>query len=312
MEITVPLHLTFEEETLVDMHGLLNLMNVTAYELMSLDSILGSPPEIELLIEKNSQMAADLRDREMAAKLIGKITEYTTGLKQTLEDLAIKAGVERDSDYLASLDNINTVSTVLELRAAEITARWKDPMAWVCHDLANLKKSVFSHLKAIQQNSKGNYRIVHNIADQESSDYYLNFEINSVSHKFLWMPAALQDVVRDLIANARKYTPHGGWLIAGLSQNHERLRLVVSDTGIGIPQDEIEHVVQFGARGSNVTDRPTLGGGFGLTKAYYLTRKFSGRMWVDSSGNPGEGTRVTISIPLASEVKSKVSLDERK
>jgi hypothetical protein len=35
-------------------------------------------------------------------------------------------------------------------------------------------------------------------------------------------------------------------------------------------------------------------------------------MWVDSSGIPGEGTQVTISIPLASEVKSKVALDERK
>jgi signal transduction histidine kinase len=45
------------------------------------------------------------------------------------------------------------------------------------------------------------------------------------------MPAVFQDVVRDLIANARKYTPPGGKIIAGLYQDDEELRFVVADTG---------------------------------------------------------------------------------
>lgn len=38
------------------------------------------------------------------------------------------------------------------------------------------------------------------------------------------MPAVFQDVVRDLIANARKYTPPGGKIIAGLYQDDEMMR----------------------------------------------------------------------------------------
>jgi len=54
-------------------------------------------------------------------------------------------------------------------------------------------------------------------------------------------------------------------------------------------------VVAFGKRASNVDDQATMGGGFGLTKAYLVSRQFGGRMWIDS--RPGAGTRITISIP---------------
>ena len=42
-------------------------------------------------------------------------------------------------------------------------------------------------------------------------------------------------------------------------------------------------------------DKATMGGGFGLTKAYLVTRQFGGRMWIAS--RPGAGTRITLSIP---------------
>jgi signal transduction histidine kinase len=109
------------------------------------------------------------------------------------------------------------------------------------------------------------------------------------------MPPVLQDVMRDLIANARKYTEPGGEITAGLVDNGKELRFVVADTGRGIPSDEVRQVVEFGKRGSNVDDKETMGGGFGLTKAYLVTRQFGGRIWITS--RPGAGTRIAISIP---------------
>jgi signal transduction histidine kinase len=123
----------------------------------------------------------------------------------------------------------------------------------------------------------------------------VNFGIESVDGTTIHMPPVLQDVMRDLIANARKYTEPGGGITAGLVDNGKELRLVVEDTGRGIPLNEVKQVVEFGERGSNVDDKATMGGGFGLTKAYLVTRRFGGRMWIDS--RPGAGTRITINIP---------------
>jgi signal transduction histidine kinase len=298
MEITSPLLLSAEEESLVDMHSVLNVMNVITYELLSIRALLGHSAQIEALIDQNSQTAALLREPEKAQTLVQQIDSFITEFMQELRGIAAEAGEENNPDFLQSLANIESIFNILEVRAAEIEARLRDPMAWVRHDIHKLKKNFANLFEAIERNSKGGYLVVHNIAEHETGDYLVSFEINSPSNQFVVMPAVFQDVMRDLIANARKYTPPGGRIIAGLSQSRERLRFVVSDTGIGIPPDEIERLVQFEARGSNVKGRPTRGGGFGLTKAYHVTRKFGGRLWIDSTGVPGEGTRVEIAIPL--------------
>lgn len=303
MEITTPLQLSVEEESLIDMHSVLNVMNVVTYELFTLRPLLGNPAKIKDLIEKNGRAASSLSDPQQAKDLVESIDHFITQFQQQLKEIASEKGKEKDPKFIESQANIDSIFNILKIRAAEIAARLKDPMAWVHHDVIKLKKNFVELFKAIERNSKGGYSIVQNIAEHETGDYFVSFEINSVSGQFILMPAVFQDVVRDLMANARKYTPPGGNLISGLSQNNERLRLVVSDTGIGIPKDEIERIVQFKARASNVKGRPTHGGGFGLTKAYYVTRKFGGRMWIDSSGVPEEGTRVEIVIPLPAELQ---------
>ena len=103
---------------------------------------------------------------------------------------------------------------------------------------------------------------------------------------------------RDLIANARKYTPPGGIINAGLRDDGKQITLVVEDNGMGIPTDEIEKVVDFGYRATNARDRRTCGDGFGMTKAYATVRRFNGRFWIKSS--VGAGTKITIRIPRPS------------
>jgi K+-sensing histidine kinase KdpD len=93
---------------------------------------------------------------------------------------------------------------------------------------------------------------------------------------------------------ARSKDP-GGRIEAALYSGNGKLSFVVEDSGRGIPPDEITDLVAFGAGGANVADRPTRGGGFGLTKAYYVTRRFAGRMWV--AGELDRGTRIEIRIP---------------
>ncbi|MFP4214259.1 MAG: sensor histidine kinase [Desulfohalobiaceae bacterium] len=153
---------------------------------------------------------------------------------------------------------------------------------------------------AIEKNSKGKYRFLYNLAAQDNSAYFLHLKFESVDQEVIRMPPVFQDVMRDLIANARKYTAPGGKVLAGLLDDGQSLRFTVEDTGRGIPEKELEKVVDFGYRGSNVEDKPTMGGGFGVTKAYWVTKKFRGRMWIDSG--EGRGTRIDIHIPRPKSV----------
>jgi signal transduction histidine kinase len=113
----------------------------------------------------------------------------------------------------------------------------------------------------------------------------------------------LKDVIRDLIANARKYTQAGGRINIGISQKEDAFKFVVEDNGYGIPSNELQSIVEFGYRGSNVESSiRTMGGGFGLTKALYVTQKYLGKFWIDSELD--KGTKITLEIPVRKVAKS--------
>jgi len=59
--------------------------------------------------------------------------------------------------------------------------------------------------------------------------------------------------------------------------------------------EDRERVVDFGYRASNVIDQPTMGGGFGLTKAATLIPRWGGQMKIASSEETG--TRIEIRVP---------------
>lgn len=296
MEITRALNLTINEETLLDMHSVLNIMNVVVYELLMIAQHAGNPDLLNDEIATVSKTADLLKDTEKSANLISEISGFIETLRTSINRIP---NSEKAPEYIKEArENLESIFSILVVRARELQARLDDPDIWLDYSVEQLQNNFQYVLLAIERNSHGHYHIVTNIAQYEENDYLIYFPIHSVEGDTIRMPAVFQDVMRDLLANARKYTPPGGIIEAGLFQSKEELRFVVRDTGAGIPEDEIESVIDFGTRGSNVADRPTRGGGFGLTKAYYVTRKFNGRMWIDSDGKTG--TRIQIIIPLPS------------
>ncbi|MFP4485200.1 MAG: sensor histidine kinase [Spirochaetota bacterium] len=299
MEITQEMLLRVEEENLLDMHSVINVLNVINYELHILSIALGEPPEIVEAADAVAGIGDALRDRKEAYRQIDNVEEFIRTIETTVDRAcAARAGCRDIPAVGEARANLESVYAVLRVRAREIVARSDNPLAWVTHDIGELHNNFLQVLRAIERNSKGGYQIVNNIALHEEGTYYVSFEISSIQGKTIRMPAVFQDVMRDLIANARKYTAPGGRIVAGLHNDGSSLRFVIEDTGRGIPQEEIPRLINFGERGSNVQDRPTRGGGFGLTKAYYVTRKLGGRLWIDSA--VAEGTRIEIRIPAES------------
>jgi signal transduction histidine kinase len=298
MEIQRELSFTVEEESLLDMHSVLNVMNVIILELLTISEHTGAPPALDRLADRTVQAADHLRDPAEAHAIVGHIEEFIADVERTVGEAITPAGSEDRPEIAESRDNLRSIFAILRVRAREILARQSDPDGWVVHDISQLRDNFTSVFQAIERNSHGGYRIVNNVAEHENGNYLVNFEITSTASGTIRMPAIFQDVMRDLIANARKYTAPGGRIDAGLYNSGRELRFIVQDTGVGIPEDELAKVTEFGIRGTNVLNRETRGGGFGLTKAYYVTRKFDGRMWIDSSTAPPAGTRIEIRLPV--------------
>jgi signal transduction histidine kinase len=109
----------------------------------------------------------------------------------------------------------------------------------------------------------------------------------------------LKQVIVNLVGNAIKYTPQGGEVLVGLSKTESQAKLVVSDTGPGIPAEDLPHVFERFYRGEKSRTRSKDGKGFGLglSIAYWIVRNHEGRIEVDSK--EGQGTTFCVWLPLA-------------
>jgi len=293
--------LTGEEAALVDMHSLLNVLNILHGELALIGLTLArDSAALSAALGVCDQWLADLRDRPRAQRAAEAFPNLRARVLMDVARLVAQhPEKEDDPELVESRANLDSVFLILDLRVRELLARLRQPTAWVPMSLRQLRVSLLEVFAAIGKNSKGRYRIIYNLAMQAPRDYYVKLDFDSTEGDNVTMPPVLHDVIRDLLANARKYTAPGGTISAGFFSTEKELKLVVQDTGRGIPEGELSQVVQFGRRGSNVGDVRTMGAGFGLTKAYYTTKQFGGRMWIAS--RLGVGTRITITIPRESE-----------
>ena len=111
----------------------------------------------------------------------------------------------------------------------------------------------------------------------------------------------LKQVIVNLVGNAIKYTPDGGEILVGLSKTGTQAKLVVSDTGPGIPVEDLPHVFERFYRGEKSRTRSKDGQGFGLglSIAFWIVRNHDGRIEIDSK--EGQGTTFCVWLPLAEQ-----------
>ncbi len=111
----------------------------------------------------------------------------------------------------------------------------------------------------------------------------------------------LKQVLVNLIGNAINYTPAGGNVTVGLAKIEKKARLTVSDTGPGIPTEDLQHIFERFYRGEKSRTRSREGKGFGLglSIAYWIVRNHGGQ--IDVSNSEPTGTTFCVWLPLAKE-----------
>ncbi len=106
-------------------------------------------------------------------------------------------------------------------------------------------------------------------------------------------PEKLRSALGNLLDNALKFTPAGGAINVRLYETQDNICVTVSDTGIGIPPEEIEMLYNRFHRGRNASAYP--GSGLGLAIVRAIAQAHKGK--VEASNNPAGGASFTLCLP---------------
>lgn len=112
----------------------------------------------------------------------------------------------------------------------------------------------------------------------------------------------MEQVLRNLIDNAIKYTPERGCITASCQTDKEQVWFTIQDTGIGIPEESLPRIFDRFYRVDKARTRKTGGNGIGLSLVKFLVELFDGRIQVESI--PEKGTTFTLTFSYASACES--------
>jgi signal transduction histidine kinase len=106
----------------------------------------------------------------------------------------------------------------------------------------------------------------------------------------------LERLISNLLSNALKYTTAGGRVILRAStESNGWARLVVEDTGVGIPAENLPHIFDRFYRVRNAETNKIQGLGLGLSFVSWIVSAHGGKLEVSSK--VGEGTCFTLTFP---------------
>lgn len=108
-------------------------------------------------------------------------------------------------------------------------------------------------------------------------------------------PYALRTIIRNLLDNAIKYTCEGGRVETVVEDGAEGVEIVISDTGVGIPESKLKDIFLLREGKSEKGTAGEKGAGLGLHLVHELVQLNRGAIEVASS--PGQGTRFEVRMP---------------
>lgn len=104
----------------------------------------------------------------------------------------------------------------------------------------------------------------------------------------------LERIVINLLSNALKYSPAESPVIVRARQADGQVEVAIQDFGVGISQEDREHLFERFYRAGS--ERKTEGVGLGLYISRTLVEAHGGRIWVESE--PGKGSTFFFSLPI--------------
>ncbi|AIQ54797.1 histidine kinase [Paenibacillus sp. FSL R7-0331] len=216
----------------------------------------------ELISDISHQTKTPLASILLYSQLLAETPDLSPDTRQLLEQ--IEAQSEKLEWLITSLIKLSRLESGMIRLQSEV------------RPVAATITSALSHLYT----RAGNKNIIINIDCDP---------LTSARHDYKWTSEALFN----LLENAVKYTEPGGSIRITAEGNEMFTRIEVADTGIGIPEDGLEHIFKRFYRGHNA--REVEGIGIGLFLAQKIISIQGG--YITAASQPGQGSRLTIYLP---------------
>jgi len=108
-------------------------------------------------------------------------------------------------------------------------------------------------------------------------------------------PGRIEQVLANLLSNAVRYSPDGGPIDVTVERAGDMVHLAIADHGLGVPKPHQRIIFERFGRAHG----PSFGGlGLGLAISKGIVEQHGGSIWVESSGNDGEGSTFHVQLPL--------------
>ncbi len=151
------------------------------------------------------------------------------------------------------------------------------PYQWEKLDLYSLTHDIFSTL--------------HEAAEKQEVHMYME----GGSTVLDTVPMIMEEVLYNVCDNAVKYNHRGGEVFVKLKDGSDVVRVIVRDTGIGIPKEDQERIFERFYRVDKSHSREIGGTGLGLSIVKHGVKTLNGRLWLNSE--PGQGTEIIMEFP---------------
>ena len=151
---------------------------------------------------------------------------------------------------------------------------------------------------------------VNDLLQQHYSQFHILAEEQEISFNiqpadspvYVWADKErLASVVRNILANAFKFTPSGGsiYASAGMLDGSEGVYIRVEDTGTGIPSDKLEDIFERFSQADNVKQSQYQGTGIGLALSKEIIELHHGRIYAENGSE--SGAVFTVELPLGKQ-----------
>lgn len=155
--------LSSSEESLLEMHSMLNIMNILMGELQLMDMMVGSSSCLTKALEESQSILDSFEDLKAAIAKARAYNDSRALILQGIEDAlgrCEKLTPEERQSIQSSCSNIKSALNVLEIRAHEVVARSEHPGEWKDFEIEELRHNFVNFLAAVEKNSRGRYRII--------------------------------------------------------------------------------------------------------------------------------------------------------
>ncbi|UOE47254.1 ATP-binding protein [Mucilaginibacter sp. SMC90] len=159
-------------------------------------------------------------------------------------------------------------------------------------------------------------KVINSFVNEAATKHLLLQFNNGLAGATYWFsPDLLERIVYNLVSNSVKFTPPGGVINVNFDPEQAGVKLVVTDTGIGIPADDLSYIFDrfYQSRNSiNSNQNSNKGTGIGLALVKELVEAQGGNIGVQSSVMPPAGTTFNVLLPYRKdeELNNKTTYEE--